>query len=206
MARSYVHLLSSDQPEFSRPDDFSPRDRVGHGTSVAMIAAGQPVDSPVGTLTGIAPKAFLGNYKIFGSADINEFSNAEAVIRAIDDAVIDGMDVISISFGAVAQFPFDEHGNACSDDPQVLCDPVAIARSKRRPGLRSRGRRLGWKRRGIWRTAHSGAQHDRDPWIGSGRDHGRRVRQLTAVRARSSIQWGRATPPCQAGDPSFPHR
>lgn len=127
VARSYVHLLSSDQPEFSRPDDFSPRDRVGHGTSVAMIAAGQPVESPVGPLTGIAPKAFLGNYKIFGSPDINEFSNAEAVIRAIDDAVIDGMDVISISFGAVAQFPFDEQGNSCSDDPQVLCDPVAIA-------------------------------------------------------------------------------
>ena len=127
VARSYVHLLSSDQPAFSRPDDFSPRDRVGHGTSVAMIAAGRQVDSPVGTLTGIAPKAFLGNYKIFGSADINEFSNAEAVIRAIDDAVLDGMDVISISFGAVAQFAFDEQGNACSDDPQVLCDPVAIA-------------------------------------------------------------------------------
>ena len=112
---------------FSRPDDLSPVDRVGHGTSVAMIAAGRQVNSPVGPLTGVAPKAFLGNYKIFGSPDINEFSSAEAVIAAIDDAVIDGMDVISISFGAVAQFPFDEQGNACSDDPQVLCDPVAIA-------------------------------------------------------------------------------
>ncbi len=127
VARSYVNLLTSTDPAFSRPDDLSPRDRVGHGTSVAMIAAGRRVSSPVGTLTGIAPKAFLGNYKIFGSPDINEFSSAEAVIAAIDDAVIDGMDVISISFGAVAQFPFDEQGNACSDDPQILCDPVAIA-------------------------------------------------------------------------------
>jgi minor extracellular serine protease Vpr len=127
VARSYVSLLSPSDPAFSRPDDLSPRDRVGHGTSVAMIAAGRQVSSPVGTLTGIAPKAFLGNYKIFGSPDINEFSSAEAVIAAIDDAVIDGMDVISISFGAVAQFPFDEQGNACSDDPRILCDPVAIA-------------------------------------------------------------------------------
>jgi subtilisin family serine protease len=78
-------------------------------------------------LTGIAPKAFLGNYKIFGSPGINDFSDTSAVIAAIDDAVLDGMDIISISFGAIAQFPYDEQGDACSDDPKVLCDPTAIA-------------------------------------------------------------------------------
>ena len=125
-ARSYVGLLNPLSVDSSRPDDLTPRDRVGHGTAVATIAAGRRVNAPAATLTGVAPKAFLGNYKIFGSPDINEFSNGNAVIAAIDDAVTDGMDIISISFGAIAQFPFDEQGAACSDDPEAFCDPVAL--------------------------------------------------------------------------------
>ena len=126
-ARSYVGLLNPLAIEASRPDDTTPRDRVGHGTAVATIAAGRRVTAPAATLTGVAPKAFLGNYKIFGSPGINEFSNGNAVIAAIDDAVTDGMDIISISFGAIAQFPYDEQGTACSDDPEAFCDPVALA-------------------------------------------------------------------------------
>ena len=126
-ARSYVQLLSSQDPTFSRADDETPRDRVGHGTAVAAIAAGQRVSAPAAVLTGVAPKAFLGNYKIFGSPDINEFSNSNAVIAAIDDAVIDDMDIISISFGAVAQFPYDSEGDTCFEEPGILCDPVALA-------------------------------------------------------------------------------
>ena len=126
-ARSYVHLLSPAEVEFSRPDDLTPRDRVGHGTAVAMIAAGKRVSSPAGDLEGVAPKAFLGIYKIFGSPDVNEFSNDNAVLAAIDDAVIDEMDILSISFGSLAQFPWDEAGQSCSDDPDTLCDPVAAA-------------------------------------------------------------------------------
>ena len=127
VARAYVGLLNPLAIDSSRPDDLTPRDRVGHGTAVATIAAGRRVTAPAAILTGIAPKAFLGNYKIFGSPDINEFSNGNAVIAAIDDAVTDGMDIISISFGAIAQFPFDEQGGACSDDPDAFCDPVALA-------------------------------------------------------------------------------
>jgi len=124
-ARSYVHLLSPEDPASSRPDDMTPADRIGHGTSVAMIAAGRTVDSPAGRLTGVAPGAYVGNYKIFGSPDINEFANDAAVIAAIDDAVIDGFDILSVSFGAVAQYPFDE---VCADDQgEFFCDPVAQA-------------------------------------------------------------------------------
>ena len=126
-ARSYVHLISPAEVAFSRPDDLTPRDRIGHGTAVAMIAAGRRVASPAGDLEGVAPKAFLGIYKIFGSPDVNEFSNDNAVLAAIDDAVIDEMDILSISFGSLAQFPWNEAGPACSDDPETLCDPVAAA-------------------------------------------------------------------------------
>ncbi|MEZ5391660.1 MAG: S8 family serine peptidase [Bryobacterales bacterium] len=122
-ARSYVHLLNPADAAYSRPDDYTPRDRTGHGTAVAMIAAGRPVNSPVGLLTGVAPKAFLGNYKIFGSPDLNEFTNDGAILAAMDDAVVDGMDILTVSFGAVAQYPWDE---AC-DDGASFCDPVAEA-------------------------------------------------------------------------------
>ena len=120
-ARSYGHLLNAPEPEFSAPDDQTPRDRVGHGTAVAMIAAGRPVSSPVGMLVGAAPKAFLGNYKIFGSPDIREFSSEAALVAAIDDAVSDGMDIITISSGVTAQYPWSE---ICGNQ---LCDPAAQA-------------------------------------------------------------------------------
>ena len=50
-ARSYVDMLVGTDPQFTRPDDTSPRDRIGHGTAVAMVTAGAgtpglPAQSP----------------------------------------------------------------------------------------------------------------------------------------------------------------
>ena len=49
-------LVDSD-PTYSTPDDLSPRDRQGHGTAIAMIAAGVQNAGPLGSITGVAPKA-----------------------------------------------------------------------------------------------------------------------------------------------------
>ena len=92
-----------------------------------MLAAGRRVESPAGPLVGVAPGAYLGSYKIFGAPDINEFSNDAAVIAAIDDAVVDGMDILTVSFGSIAQFPWDADGFDCGADEGALCDPVAQA-------------------------------------------------------------------------------
>ena len=103
VARSYVAMLSESDPQFSSPDDVTPRDRVGHGTAIAMIAAGAQNTGPAGTIQGVAPKAFLGNYKIFGSPGVNDFtlfgtpSAPLAVIQALTDAVNDGMDIVTLS-------------------------------------------------------------------------------------------------------------
>ena len=105
VARSYVQKLSlkfGDDPAETRPDDFSPKDRVGHGTAVAMAAAGVRNTGPAGTITGVAPKAFLGNYKVFGSPGVNDATFEDVVMMAMEDAATDGMDIVTISLGSAA--------------------------------------------------------------------------------------------------------
>lgn len=75
-------------------------DTDGHGTSNAMISAGAAVTGPLGPLSGIAPKAFLGSYKVFPD-DPNANASEDWIIRALNDAVSDGMDVINLSLGTV---------------------------------------------------------------------------------------------------------
>jgi minor extracellular serine protease Vpr len=91
VARSYVGLLQNPDP------DPSARDHSGHGTAVAMAAAGVRNAGPLATITGVAPKAYLGNYKIFGSPGYNDTTSDDVILKAIDDAVIDGMDIINLS-------------------------------------------------------------------------------------------------------------
>jgi len=113
VARSYISLLAqpdwafstpgdrstTPDPAYSTPDDLSPRDRQGHGTAIAMIAAGVQNTGPLGTITGVAPKAFLGNYKVFGSPGVNEYTSWSAWHFALADAVNDGMDIVTLSLG-----------------------------------------------------------------------------------------------------------
>ena len=127
--RSYVQSLAlfDGDPVNTRPDDLSARDRVGHGTAVAMIAAGVTNTGPVATITGVAPKAWLGNYKIFGSPGVNDFTFSDVVLQALDDAFNDGMDVASVSVGFPALWSLHEQGAACGNSGTLPCDPWAAA-------------------------------------------------------------------------------
>lgn len=95
VARSYYNLWLAVDP------NNTVLDRAGHGTAVAMSAAGSAHDSPVGRLSGMAPAAYLGVYKIFGTPGYNDGATDEAILKAIEDAVADGMDVINMSFGSM---------------------------------------------------------------------------------------------------------
>jgi subtilisin family serine protease len=79
----------------------TPQDAFGHGTAVAMEAAGVTNTGPLGAITGVAPKAWLGSYKVYQNE--NPFGE-DTVLQALEDAVNDGMDVINLSLGvALAQ-------------------------------------------------------------------------------------------------------
>jgi uncharacterized protein (TIGR03437 family) len=130
VARSYVskiedHYYPDVVFDYKAPDDESPRDRTGHGTAIAMIAAGVQHTSPLGMISGVAPKAFLGNYKVFGSPGVNDYTLFSGIQAALTDAVQDGMDIVTLSLneGDPAEFgPLDS--TACND---VACDVRAQA-------------------------------------------------------------------------------
>jgi subtilisin family serine protease len=75
-----------------------------HGTHVAGIAAGVH-GTPAGQgieLSGVAPRAFLGNYKALTVPTESGFGlngNSPELVAAIEAAVADGMDVINLSLG-----------------------------------------------------------------------------------------------------------
>ncbi len=127
VARSYVQPASPVDPATSRPDDYSPRDHVGHGTGVAMAAAGERNTGPADTIEGIAPKAFLGSYKVFGSPGVNDGAFDDQIINALEDAVKDGMNVAVLSLGGPALSGPLDVGPACGLTGTTPCDPEAVA-------------------------------------------------------------------------------
>jgi hypothetical protein len=95
VARSYVKTCLAVDLDNSAQDDS------GHGTGTAMTAGGVENTGPLATITGVAPLAYLGNYKVFGSPGINDSTNSCAIDLAVEDAINDGMDVINLSLGGV---------------------------------------------------------------------------------------------------------
>ncbi|MCC7497947.1 MAG: S8 family serine peptidase [Bryobacterales bacterium] len=73
--------------------DTGPADLDGHGSGTAMAAIGNLTSGPLASIAGSAPKAFLGVYRL--DPDLS----TDAILKAFDDAVNDGMDVVNISIG-----------------------------------------------------------------------------------------------------------
>ncbi|EOA12376.1 hypothetical protein CARUB_v10025945mg [Capsella rubella] len=93
----------------------SARDYTGHGTHTASTAAGNAVADTSfyglgnGTARGGVPAARIAVYKVCN----NEGCSGEAIMSAFDDAIADGVDVITISIVLDNIPPFEE-------------DPIAI--------------------------------------------------------------------------------
>jgi len=73
-----------------------------HATHVAGIAAGNHRTQAQGErVSGVAPKAYIGNYKVLTvpSAGFGLNGNSPEIVAGIEAAVRDGMDVINLSLG-----------------------------------------------------------------------------------------------------------
>jgi len=95
VAHNYISLLENRQSVDAAIDER------GHGTFVAGCAAGKRVAAPKGVISGMAPSAFLGSYKVLGTPGINDYASDSAIIAATDAAVADGMDVLNYSLGSL---------------------------------------------------------------------------------------------------------
>jgi subtilisin family serine protease len=128
VARSFVESLPWPDPDSrnTRPDDLSPRDRVGHGTAIAMIAAGVRNTGPLGTIQGVAPKAFLGNYKVQGSPGVN-LVKAARVVAALEQAYSDGMDIVTVAYSEGDMWNTGPLDNTCGTGYNEPCDIIAAA-------------------------------------------------------------------------------
>ena len=93
------------------------RDASFHGTHVAGIAAGRagtfspggPDHPPVANLSGVAPNAWIGNYRVFNiPTRVGFTANTPEIVAAFEAAVRDGMDVINFSGGGSPTDPAND--------------------------------------------------------------------------------------------------
>ncbi len=101
-ARAYFR---SGDPVNLEKDTDDPVDHRGHGSHCAGIVAGNMETvfdlsgTPV-TVSGVAPRAYLMNYKVFYTAESGQSGAYDPeLMAAFEDAVVDGADVISCSWG-----------------------------------------------------------------------------------------------------------
>lgn len=110
-ARSFSKGLRQRGLNISDDDYDSPRDYYGHGSHTSSTAAGAAVPGASyfgyanGTATGVAPMARVAMYKAVFSADTLESASTD-VLAAMDQAIADGVDVMSLSLG-FPESPYD---------------------------------------------------------------------------------------------------
>ncbi|KAG5589717.1 hypothetical protein H5410_040231 [Solanum commersonii] len=110
-ARWYIKGLMEEyklnQTMVEKSYNLSPLDEDGHGTHVAYTAAGSYVNNiqyyglNMGTSRGGAPLARLAIYKVcwINKVDGETYLGGADALAAIDDAIKDGVDIISASVG-----------------------------------------------------------------------------------------------------------
>ncbi len=97
--------------------DTQPDDCGGHGTHVAGIVGAS------GTLTGVAPDATLGAYRVFGC---DGSTDTEVILAALELAEADGMDVVNMSLGYAFQ-SWPSYPTSTASDRLVSNGVVVVA-------------------------------------------------------------------------------
>lgn len=98
VAKYFQGIIDQLDPALSH-EQRTAQDLSGHGSHTASVAAGAKVTlsgagrRPV-TLEGVAPRAYIGDYKVFSPG-----AYTDNIIAAIEEATADGMNVLNMSFG-----------------------------------------------------------------------------------------------------------
>ena len=110
-----------------KPDPL-PKDCMGHGTSVASIAAGNDAAKK---FKGVAPDAKLGAYKIAGCEG---GFDSDVLLAAMERATKDGMDVVNMSLGlpfaSWPNYPVATAADAMADSGIVVAASAGNSRAK----------------------------------------------------------------------------
>ncbi|XP_020534057.1 CO(2)-response secreted protease isoform X2 [Jatropha curcas] len=113
---TYQRTYKNNKTHVPKPSG-SPRDYIGHGTHTTSIAGGSEVANvsyyglAAGTARGGSPSTRLAIYK----ACSLDGCSGSIILKAMEDAIKDGVDIISISIGMSSIFQSD-----------YLNDPIAI--------------------------------------------------------------------------------
>uniref|UniRef100_A0A0D3FB74 Subtilisin-like protease n=1 Tax=Oryza barthii TaxID=65489 RepID=A0A0D3FB74_9ORYZ len=92
----------------------SPLDTEGHGTHTASTAAGSAVPSANfvgyanGTAQGMAVRAHIASYKVCWRDDGNASCATSDILAGMNEAIADGVDVISLSLGGLKPQLYNE--------------------------------------------------------------------------------------------------
>ncbi|KAF8673556.1 hypothetical protein HU200_048639 [Digitaria exilis] len=107
------YLKHADAKTLVKGERMSPRDTDGHGTHTAATVAGVPVRNAshgggglgAGVARGGAPRSLLAVYKACRNHRVDgSVCSEDGVLAAMDDAVNDGVDVLSLSLGGMGEF------------------------------------------------------------------------------------------------------
>jgi subtilisin family serine protease len=98
-----ARAFAPDSPKWRNATKPFDAEQSSHATHVAGIAAGNANTSAGGrgVVSGIAPRAYIGNYKVLTipTPGVGLNGNSPEIAAGIEAAVADGMDVINLSLG-----------------------------------------------------------------------------------------------------------
>ena len=219
VARSFVGTGADDKTRLALDPEAS-----FHGTHVAGIAAGNAgTTAPAGAdhpetpgLSGVAPRAQIGNYRVFNvPTPAGHVGNTPEIVAAFESAVRDGMDVINFSGGGPQVDPAsdaiieavrnvsaagvvpvisagndrDDYGLGSAGSPGTAPDAISVAARLQRPCLRARAHR---------HRARSAAPADPRPLRPHRRRRRRPGRTPTSSSSTSARSWARTALRCPA--------